>query len=174
MFSPLGTVKRSAFVQVRSMRRFSEDHQMKDEALKLALEALETELAVDMNNGAEVGEAAELMCEAITAIKQALAAPVQKRPPNCGTGYCSCIECVMEPAPVKVWEAEGYEALMQEMQMVKARNIRQHAEIERLKAAQPAVPDAFGTREGEHPQYIQGWNDCRQTMLEILKARGNT
>jgi hypothetical protein len=41
-------------------------------------------------------------------------------------------------------------------------------------AAQPAVPDAFGTREGEHPQYIQGWNDCRQTMLEILKARGNT
>ena len=43
------------------------------EALKLALEALETELAVDMTNGAEVGEAAELMCEAITAIKQALA-----------------------------------------------------------------------------------------------------
>ena len=21
----------------------------------------------------------------------------QKRPQNCGTGYCSCIECVMEP-----------------------------------------------------------------------------
>lgn len=35
---------------------------------------------------------------------------------------------------VKVWEAEDYEALMQEMQMVKARNIRQHAEIERLSA----------------------------------------
>jgi hypothetical protein len=50
----------------------------KDEALKLALEALETELAVDMTNGAEVGEAAELMCEAIAAIKQALAAPVQE------------------------------------------------------------------------------------------------
>jgi hypothetical protein len=29
----------------------------------------------------------------------------------------------------------------------------------------PAVPDAFGTREGEHPQYIQGWNDCRAEML---------
>jgi hypothetical protein len=28
--------------------------------------------------------------------RQALAAPtVQKRPPNCGTGYCSCVECVM-------------------------------------------------------------------------------
>lgn len=31
-------------------------------------------------------------------------------------------------------------------------------------AVQPAVPDAFGTREGEHPQYIQGWNDCRAEM----------
>jgi hypothetical protein len=49
-----------------------------------------------------------------------------KRPQNCGTGYCSCIECVMEPA----------------------------------------VPDAFGTREGEHPQYVQGWNDCRAEMLK--------
>ncbi len=39
-----------------------------------------------------------------------------------------------QPAPVKVWEAEGYDALMKEMQMVKARNIRQHAEIERLSA----------------------------------------
>jgi hypothetical protein len=25
----------------------------------------------------------------------------QKRPQNCGTSYCSCIECVMEPAPVQ-------------------------------------------------------------------------
>jgi hypothetical protein len=35
--------------------------------------------------------------------------------------------------------------------------------------AQPAVPDAFGTREGEHPQYIQGWNDCRAEMLSMRK-----
>ena len=49
-------------------------------------------------------------------------------------------------------------------------SLREHmAEIKRLKAAQPAVPDAFGTREGEHPQYIQGWNDCRQAMLEMKK-----
>lgn len=39
-----------------------------------------------------------------------------------------------QAAPVKVWEAEGYDALMKEMQVVKARNIRQHAEIERLSA----------------------------------------
>ncbi len=43
--------------------------------------------------------------------------------------------------------------------------------LREAQAAQPAVPDAFGTREGEHPQYIQGWNDCR---AEMLKARGNT
>jgi len=36
-------------------------------------------------------------------------------------------------------------------------------------AAQPAVPDAFGTREGEHPQYIQGWNDCFAEMLRGMK-----
>jgi hypothetical protein len=101
------------------------------------------------------------------------AAAVQKRPPNCGTSYCSCIECIMppaRPAPVKVWEAEGYDALMQEMQMVKARNIRQHAEIERLKAAQPAVPDAMTSADiQEHIEYVAGWNDCRQAMLEMMK-----
>jgi hypothetical protein len=35
-----------------------------------------------------------------------------------------------------------------------------------LPATQPAVPDAFGTRESEHPEYIQGWNDCRAEMLK--------
>ena len=28
------------------------------------------------------------------------AEPEQKRPQNCGTGYCSCVECVMEQEPV--------------------------------------------------------------------------
>lgn len=28
--------------------------------------------------------------------RKALEQPAQKRPQNCGTGYCSCIECVME------------------------------------------------------------------------------
>jgi hypothetical protein len=30
-----------------------------------------------------------------------------KRPQNCGTGYCSCIECVMEPAPVPMAHIVG-------------------------------------------------------------------
>ena len=53
----------------------------------------------------------------------------QKRPQNCGTGYCSCIECVMEPT----------------------------------------VPDALTAADKEFPEYTQGWNDCRQLMLEMRK-----
>jgi hypothetical protein len=40
-------------------------------------------------------------CEALRAAADLLAQPEQKRPQNCGRGYCSCIECVMEPAPVQ-------------------------------------------------------------------------
>ena len=36
-------------------------------------------------------------------------------------------------------------------------------------AAQPAVPDAIGPNEDELPAYAAGWNDCRQTMLEMMK-----
>jgi hypothetical protein len=100
----------------------------KDEALDLALEALELSAVTVDSFGVQSKTQA-----AITAIKQARSAPVQepfdhqqaantalresmnrsvaiakntvptayKRPQNCGTGYCSCIECVMEPAPVQ-------------------------------------------------------------------------
>ena len=61
----------------------------KTEALKLALEALERYQVKRQDF--------ERFADVITAIKEALAQPEQKRPQNCGTGYCSCIECVMEP-----------------------------------------------------------------------------
>jgi hypothetical protein len=67
------------------------------EALKLALEALEY-LMTNKTIHYTYRDKAE---EAITACEQALAAPVQKRPQNCGTGYCSCIECVIEPELVQ-------------------------------------------------------------------------
>jgi hypothetical protein len=44
--------------------------------------------------------------------------------------------------------------------------VKAHIQAAMMSAAQPAVPDAFGTREGEHPQYVQGWNDCRAEMLK--------
>ena len=66
----------------------------KDKALKLALEALEPLV----RRAAPWGELDWLNgCKAITAIKEYMAQPEQKRPQNCGTSYCSCIECVMEP-----------------------------------------------------------------------------
>ncbi len=166
------------------------------EALKLALEALETELAVDMNNGAEVGEAAELMCEAITAIKQALAAPVQepvawvcygapgKRDIDfeeadinkLPIGTLLYTTPPAQPAPVQATmklESSGPGYGPAPNQKLSVRHVSL-IDVGKTPFVQPAVPDAFGTREGEHPQYVQGWNDCRQTMLEILKARGNT
>jgi hypothetical protein len=115
-----------------------------------------------MTNGAEVGEAAELMCEAITAIKQALAAPVQELVAYNKTEMNGFVQYLYDK---KMQEGKHghYETMFHCV----------HQAIARVTppAAQPAVPDAFGTREGEHPQYIQGWNDCRAEMLRI---RGNT
>jgi hypothetical protein len=31
--------------------------------------------------------------------------------------------------------------------------------------AQPAVPDVLTAADGEHPEYVSGWNDCRAEML---------
>ena len=40
---------------------------------------------------------------------------------------------------------------------------------EKNAAAQPAVPDVLFRHAPEHPQYIQGWNDCRAEMLKGMK-----
>jgi hypothetical protein len=37
-------------------------------------------------------------------------------------------------------------------------------------AAQPAVPDAI-IEAGESPEFRDGWNQCRETMLQMLKAK---
>jgi hypothetical protein len=37
--------------------------------------------------------------------------------------------------------------------------------------AAPVVPDVMTTIEGEHPEYVQGWNDCRQLMLQTRNNR---
>ena len=80
-------------------------------AMEQALEALEgiRQYGLDTLSGrvdgpddrawqrAAVNEMTKRARLGITALTAALEQPAQKRPPNCGTGYCSCIECVMEP-----------------------------------------------------------------------------
>jgi hypothetical protein len=117
----------------------------KDEALDLALEALEkisrTHYHIETPPIESLEEKMRRIADkAITAIKQALA--LDKKAENArelGLDY----EPVQEPVKWSDHEPDG----------------RRY----------PAVPDAFGTREGEHPQYIQGWNDCRAEMLSMRK-----
>ncbi len=125
-------------------------------SLDLALEALEE---VAARTGArwalEQGYAGHL--EAITAIKQARA--LDKKAENArelGLDY--------EPS-AKV--RDFWEGYVPEPQY--SVNCVNHDCDKCKAAARPAVPDAFGTREGEHPQYIQGWNDCRAEMLRGMK-----
>jgi hypothetical protein len=50
-----------------------------------------------------------------------------------------------------------------------ARSFAGRLEEER-KAAQPAVPDAMTSADiQEHIEYVAGWNDCRQAMMEMMK-----
>jgi hypothetical protein len=147
----------------------------KDEALDLALEALESVLA--NHNGAPVLP----WIEARDAIKQARA--LDKNARELGLDY----------EPVGWWDAKiGFfeekhfdqlqplyttppAAAVQEgrdWSLLEAtqESLREHmAEIKRLKEAQPAVPDALFRHAPEHPQYVEGWNDCRQAMLEMMK-----
>jgi hypothetical protein len=51
---------------------------MTQEALKIALDALETELSIDWTNNDEFNASAEKMYKAITAIKEALTTPSQR------------------------------------------------------------------------------------------------
>jgi len=148
---------------------------MKDEALKLALEALEREeYRLRQTGQSQVYSGIGF---AITTIKQALAAPVQEpvgekeisawaerhdiqgTPTDLRSMFEDAASFTTPPAAQPASEAD-----MQVYRSI-ADNYRKD-----LAAAQPAVPDAIHhTDLSEHPQYIEGWNDCRAEML-----RGNT
>jgi hypothetical protein len=75
----------------------------KDDMLDLALKTLKS-AAGELYRVTSYCDTYDALAEtnnAIIDIQQARLAHVQKRPQNCGTGYCSCIECVMEPALVQ-------------------------------------------------------------------------
>ena len=126
------------------------EHTTKDEALDLALEALE-QIASAMPF--PVGS------RAITAIKQALAA--QPAPVQEPVGYLEIddIESQREYPHncrnVNLWH-EGGQGMA--------------AIYTTPPAAQPAIPDALTSADiQEHIEYVAGWNDCRQAMMEMMK-----
>jgi hypothetical protein len=146
---------------------------MKDEALKLALDALDNLLYWD-NGKSDYDQARE----AITAIKQALAAQ-----PAAPKGWklvpvmpAAWIDSVMEQAQVfaSAWSLVG-SRFDSGNEMKNAEQAKAELRVMLISpptpqpAAQPAVPDALFRHAPEHPQYIQGWNDCRAEMLKGLK-----
>ena len=116
---------------------------MKDEELKSVLEVLKAAYVP-----ADLDEQRE---KAIAACEQALAAPVQ--------GPVGEVNRYGLDSHGRKWHGiHWYDP-----------NVDVAHGTKLYTAAQPAVPDAFGTREGEHPQYVQGWNDCRAEMLKGMK-----
>ena len=79
---------------------------MTQEALKLALETLETELSIDWTNNDEFNASAEKMHKAIAAIKQALLQPEQFCDANCvwTDHHPDCKLAQPEQEPVGYWK----------------------------------------------------------------------
>ena len=76
------------------------------------------------------------------------AAPVQKRPPNCGTSYCSCIECIMPPAqPAVPLTDEAIERALKAACMHSTPKSRKDMRRAIEAAAQPAVRESVSAKK---------------------------
>jgi hypothetical protein len=132
---------------------------MKDEALKLASALDHWATQMDMGRKPDPkslirkasAELRRLQAE-LDAVKQALAAPVQE--------------------PVAWWNGEYGSpvfAFERDTPGIGLGN-PDATPLYTTPPAHPAVPDAIHhTDLSEHPQYIEGWNDCRAEMLKGMK-----
>ncbi len=117
----------------------------KDEALRKALEALESQ---------QPDNPFSLESKAIASVKQALAAqpaPLQDLPFGVGGGLVAIKTLLGRDPCVHANTA---------IEMIDA--------ILSAPAAQPAVPDAI-TDKSESPEYRAGWNDCRELTIQMRK-----
>jgi hypothetical protein len=94
--------------------------------------------------------------------------------PNTKGLYGFYIDCISNqpaaqpaPVPVKWMEMVTVNLLRVGVNKHVARELAEH--IYRHGIAQPAVSDALFRHAPEHPQYIEGWNDCRAEMLKGMK-----
>jgi hypothetical protein len=128
---------------------------MKDEALKLALGALEAE--TDPNW--ECNSYHPKIWEAITAIKQALAA----QPPVQPVAWLYKADAEFDG---KEWHDSIRVTTSKQVADWQGKDIQPLYTTP--PAAQPAVPDALNPKD-ENPAYAAGWNDCRAEMLKGMK-----
>jgi hypothetical protein len=82
---------------------------------------------------------------------------------------CLLTAAPAQPAPVQpvsgVVLRDGYPTLVQDKH-IKENDQRLYA----TPPAQPAVPDAMTSADiQESIEYVAGWNDCRQAMMEMMK-----
>jgi hypothetical protein len=124
---------------------------MKDEVLKLALEALEREeYRLRQTGQSQVYSGIGF---AITAIKQALAAQPTVQEP---------VASLNEVDVLMMAETHGIDPNTKGLYGFYIDCISNHP------TAQPAVPDALNPKD-ENPAYAAGWNDCRAEMLKGMK-----
>jgi hypothetical protein len=148
---------------------------MKDEALKLALEALK--YGVVMLN--HLGEAKGCMPlhDAITAIKQARSAPVAAKDWE-GAEYWMPLawelcadECGEEACTELIWEGGPIPEPWGERWLKYEDEAKRLIALVQKHTTPPAapIPDAI-TDDSESPEYRTGWNDCRAEMLKAREA----
>jgi hypothetical protein len=158
---------------------------MKNEALKLALEALE-----GIHPGNMTPMAEEYWNKAITGIKQALAAQPAVQEPvawvlteeltrrKTTTGahlwFSDPVNCMW--TPIYTTPPAAQPAVQEPVGEVSGHDSSTGLLYRDLEPGTPlyttppaaAVPDAI-TDDSESPEYREGWNDCRQAMLEMMK-----
>jgi hypothetical protein len=159
---------------------------MRDEALKIALDALKLaaselyrassyiELARALDKKAENARELGLDYEPVGLIDR-LTNPEQHYeftdPKKANAVLMSLCQEAADALAVPVQEPVAIALNTGTKQGVKwLKNVEHGKSLYTTPPAQPAVPDAMTSADiQEHIEYVAGWNDCRQAMLEMMK-----